>query len=187
MLEAAREVDNAHDIDLSSETLSRVFPVFEAVFSEYSEHHGSMRKTISRPRVHRVPRKRRGCHAPPLLPPSTRIREFPPKAADMVRAACASKHEVRLHACHQADSTISTRRDFRSGSIGRRVGPSAHAQNRIPPACNARQSLKACRRSCFCRTPTITQGYRLSNSSFAPAVWQRSGRTCRRTPFGIPI
>jgi len=35
MLEAAREVDNVYDIDLSSQTLSRVFPVFEAIFSEY--------------------------------------------------------------------------------------------------------------------------------------------------------
>jgi len=39
--------------------------------------------------------------------------------------SCASEHEVRLHACHRADSTISTRRDLRSGSIRRRVIPSA--------------------------------------------------------------
>jgi len=34
---------------------------------------------------------------------------------------------------HQADSPISTRRDLRRGSIRRRVGPSAHTRNRIPP------------------------------------------------------
>jgi len=35
MLEAAREVDNVYDIDLSSDTLSRVSPVFESIVSKY--------------------------------------------------------------------------------------------------------------------------------------------------------
>jgi len=35
MLEAAKEIDNVYDIDLSSETPSCVFPVFEAICSDH--------------------------------------------------------------------------------------------------------------------------------------------------------
>jgi len=139
MLEAAREVDNVYNIDLSSETLSRVFPVFEAIFSEYLGASWQHEKDDQQGKGASTAQERTRLQLSSSAASFHSCSRISTKAADMVRVeeSCASEHEVRLHACHQADGTISTRRDLRSESIRRRLVRSAHAQSCIPPAMRA--------------------------------------------------